>query len=159
MSADIQHNQLPRKSEISIMQSDGSHKLNPNSNTLQDGSYKIGDYVYFDTDPTIPYKISKIEEIIRGENNINVKVQSFCRRRDIPTSCQQLADKHVRELEEELYENQYTELSELERHQLLHREVYMSRSTGVDTGFGLVFFGGGYLAKKFYIFKKNFLSA
>lgn len=118
-----------RKPEISIMKR--SH--NPKSNVIHDGDYKIGDYCYFDTNPNDPYQIRKIEEIIRSDSQVHVKVQNFCRRRDIPPTCQQLADKHVRELEEDLYENQWTELEDLDKHQLQHREVYMSRSSGTDT--------------------------
>lgn len=97
-------------------------------------TYKIGDFVYVDTEAAAPYQIKKIDEIIKSDNNIHIKVQSFCRRRDIPNPLQQLADKHVRELEEDLYNNQWPELNDLQKHQLSHRELYMSRSTGVDTG-------------------------
>jgi len=100
--------------------------------TSENSLYKVGDFVYFDTDPASPYQIRRIEEIIKNPNSINVKVQCFCRRKDIPSNLLQLADKHVRELEEELYEQQWPELTELEKHGILHREVYMSRTSGVD---------------------------
>ena len=99
----------------------------------QEITYKVGDYCYFDSDPSMPYTIKKIEEIIREDKNqVHCKVQSFSRRRDIPNSLQQIADKHVRDLEPELYESQWEKLDDLEKHQLQCREVYMARSTGVD---------------------------
>jgi len=94
--------------------------------------YKVGDFVYFENSAANPYLIRRIEEIIRTDNEVKVKTQSFSRRRDIPTSLIQLADKHVRELEEELYESQWPDLEELEKHQLHHRELYMTRPSGVD---------------------------
>ena len=94
--------------------------------------YKVGDFVYFENSAANPYLIRRIEEIIRTDNGVNVKAQSFSRRRDIPTSLIQLADKHVRELEEDIYENQWPGLSELKKHQLQHRELYMTRPSGTD---------------------------
>lgn len=98
-----------------------------------DVTYKVGDYCYFDSDPSLPYTIKKIEEIIREDKNqVQCKVQSFSRRRDIPNGLQQLADKHVRDLEQDLYESQWNDLDDLKRHQLQYREVYMARTTGAD---------------------------
>lgn len=101
--------------------------------TSQRNMYKVGDFVFFENTSSNPYQIRRIEDIIRTENGVNIKVQCFFRRRDIPTSLIQLADKHVRELEEDLYEKQWPDLSETEKHQLHHREVYMARPSGVDT--------------------------
>jgi metastasis-associated protein MTA len=94
--------------------------------------YKVGDFVYFENSAANPYLIRRIEEIIKTDAGVNVKAQSYSRRRDIPTSLIQLADKHVRELEEELYESQWPSLDELKKHQLQHRELYMTRPSGQD---------------------------
>jgi len=98
----------------------------------QKNMYKVGDFVYFENSAANPYLIRRIEEIIKSDQGVNIKTQSFSRRRDIPTSLIQLADKHVRELEEELYESQWPDLEELEKHQLHHRELYMTRPSGVE---------------------------
>jgi len=95
--------------------------------------YKLGDFVYLDSTPGNPYLIRRIDEIMKTENGINLKTQSFTRRRDIPTSLIQLADKNVRELEEDIYEQQYPKLSDQEKHRLNHHELYFNRPSGVDT--------------------------
>ena len=98
----------------------------------QNNMYKVGDFVYFENSAANPYLIRRIEEIVKTDSGVNIKAQSYSRRRDIPTSLIQLADKHVRELEEELYESQWPELDDLKKHQLQHREVYMTRPSGQD---------------------------
>lgn len=95
--------------------------------------YKLGDFVYLDSTPGNPYLIRRIDEIIKTENGINLKTQSFTRRRDIPTSLIQLADKNIRELEEDIYEQQYPNLTDQEKHRLNHHELYFNRPSGVDT--------------------------
>ncbi|GFY39150.1 metastasis-associated protein MTA1 [Trichonephila inaurata madagascariensis] len=98
--------------------------------------YRVGDYVYFETSSTSPYQIRRIEELIKTPNgNVEAKVMCFFRRRDIATSLVMMADKQRHEnmdatlisaLEEE-QEREAESLAEKERHQLKHRELFLSR--------------------------------
>jgi len=48
--------------------------------------FRIGDYVYFETSPSAPYQIRRIEELIKTSNgSVEAKVMCFFRRRDIPS--------------------------------------------------------------------------
>lgn len=95
--------------------------------------YKLGDFVYLNATAGNPYHIRRIDGIIRTDTGVNLKTQSFTRRRDIPTSLIQLADKNIRELEEDIYEEQYPELSDEQKHRLNHHELYFNRPSGVET--------------------------
>ncbi|XP_063958581.1 metastasis-associated protein MTA1-like isoform X6 [Lytechinus pictus] len=89
--------------------------------------YRVGDYVYFETSSSQPYLIRRIEELNKtASGNVEAKVVCFYRRRDIPNSLIQLADKHAMALEEE-QEEALEELNEKQRHQLKHRELFLSR--------------------------------
>lgn len=90
--------------------------------------YRVGDYVYFETSSTTPYQIRRIEELNKTPNgNVEAKVMCFYRRRDISSSLIQLADKHQGALEEDHEEEAKDDLSEKQRHQLKHRELFLSR--------------------------------
>uniref|UniRef100_A0A336MDD8 CSON013400 protein n=1 Tax=Culicoides sonorensis TaxID=179676 RepID=A0A336MDD8_CULSO len=53
------------------------------------------DYVYFETSPTSPYQIRRIEELNKTPlGNVEAKVLCFYRRKDLPNPLVQLADKH-----------------------------------------------------------------
>lgn len=53
------------------------------------------DYVYFETSSSLPYQIRRIEELNKTPSgNVEAKVMCFYRRRDLPISLVQLADKH-----------------------------------------------------------------
>lgn len=53
------------------------------------------DYVYFESSSTSPYQIRRIEELNKtSSGNVEAKVMCFYRRRDLPGSLVQLADKH-----------------------------------------------------------------
>uniref|UniRef100_A0A336LBQ9 CSON006420 protein n=1 Tax=Culicoides sonorensis TaxID=179676 RepID=A0A336LBQ9_CULSO len=57
--------------------------------------YRVGDYVYFETSPTSPYQIRRIEELNKTPlGNVEAKVLCFYRRKDLPNPLVQLADKH-----------------------------------------------------------------
>lgn len=92
--------------------------------------YRVGDYVYFETASTSPYQIRRIEELNKTPNgNVEAKVMCFYRRRDISSSLTLLADKHQNGSldDEEEKEEQETDISEKQRHQLKHRELFLSR--------------------------------
>lgn len=58
----------------------------------------LPDYVYFETSPTSPWQIRRIEELNKTPSgNVEAKVMCFYRRRDLPNSLVQLADKHQSE--------------------------------------------------------------
>ncbi|XP_072032215.1 metastasis-associated protein MTA3-like isoform X2 [Amphiura filiformis] len=89
--------------------------------------YRVGDYVYFETSSSQPYLIRRIEELNKtASGNVEAKVVCFYRRRDIPSSLIQLADKHAMAIEED-QEEALEELSDKQRHQLKHRELFLSR--------------------------------
>lgn len=59
----------------------------------------LTDYVYFETSSSLPYQIRRIEELNKAPSgNVEAKVMCFYRRRDLPISLVQLADKHQSKL-------------------------------------------------------------
>uniref|UniRef100_A0A673M3V2 Metastasis-associated protein MTA3-like n=1 Tax=Sinocyclocheilus rhinocerous TaxID=307959 RepID=A0A673M3V2_9TELE len=114
--------------------------------------YRVGDYVFFENSSSNPYLIRRIEELNKtASGNVEAKVVCFYRRRDISQSLIQLADKHASEaestpcgdphpadapelkngtlpdLDEEKESPSEPELSEKQKHQLRHRELFLSR--------------------------------
>lgn len=104
--------------------------------------YRVGDYVYFETSSTSPYQIRRIEELNKTPNgNVEAKVMCFYRRRDISSSLIMLADKHQSALDEDESESESGDLGSSpvvttpagevltsgDRHQLRHRELFLSR--------------------------------
>ncbi|XP_016148297.1 metastasis-associated protein MTA1-like, partial [Sinocyclocheilus grahami] len=62
-----------------------------------------------------------------ANGNVEAKVVCFYRRRDISTTLIALADKHAREMEEEMENPEIVDLPEKQKHQLRHRELFLSR--------------------------------
>uniref|UniRef100_A0AAX7SNF3 Metastasis associated 1 family, member 3 n=1 Tax=Astatotilapia calliptera TaxID=8154 RepID=A0AAX7SNF3_ASTCA len=90
--------------------------------------FPVADYVFFENSSSNPYLIRRIEELNKtASGNVEAKVVCFYRRRDISHSLIQLADKHAKELEEEKENPTETELTEKQKHQLRHRELFLSR--------------------------------
>ncbi|XP_028676972.1 metastasis-associated protein MTA1 isoform X2 [Erpetoichthys calabaricus] len=90
--------------------------------------YRVGDYVYFENSSSNPYLIRRIEELNKTANgNVEAKVVCFYRRRDISSTLIALADKHAREMEEEMENPEMVDLPEKQKHQLRHRELFLSR--------------------------------
>ncbi|XP_039597747.1 metastasis-associated protein MTA1 isoform X2 [Polypterus senegalus] len=86
------------------------------------------DYVYFENSSSNPYLIRRIEELNKTANgNVEAKVVCFYRRRDISSTLIALADKHAREMEEEMENPEMVDLPEKQKHQLRHRELFLSR--------------------------------
>ncbi|XP_035531593.1 metastasis-associated protein MTA2 [Morone saxatilis] len=87
--------------------------------------YRVGDYVYFENSSSNPYLIRRIEELNKTANgNVEAKVVCLFRRRDISGNLNTLADSNAREFEEE---SKQPTLSEQQKHQLKHRELFLSR--------------------------------
>uniref|UniRef100_A0A4W3JR43 Metastasis-associated protein MTA1 n=1 Tax=Callorhinchus milii TaxID=7868 RepID=A0A4W3JR43_CALMI len=75
-----------------------------------------------------PFLIRRIEELNKTANgNVEAKVVCFYRRRDIPSTLIGLADKHAKDLEEEMETDSLQQLTEKQQHQLKHRELFLSR--------------------------------
>ncbi|XP_031643718.1 metastasis-associated protein MTA1-like [Oncorhynchus nerka] len=92
--------------------------------------YRVGDYVYFENSSSNPLLIRRIEELNKTANgNVEAKVVCFYRRRDISSTLIALADKHAREMEEEMENPELNpvDLPEKQKHQLRHRELFLSR--------------------------------
>ncbi|XP_068021223.1 metastasis-associated protein MTA3 isoform X3 [Melanerpes formicivorus] len=90
--------------------------------------YRVGDYVYFENSSSNPYLIRRIEELNKTANgNVEAKVVCFYRRRDISNSLIMLADKHAKEVEEESEITVEVDLTDKQKHQLKHRELFLSR--------------------------------
>ncbi|XP_023699247.1 metastasis-associated protein MTA2-like [Paramormyrops kingsleyae] len=87
--------------------------------------YRVGDYVYFENSSSNPYLIRRIEELNKTANgNVEAKVLCLFRRRDLSGALNNLADNGAREFEEE---TQQPSLPEAQKHQLKHREIFLSR--------------------------------
>ncbi|XP_011707234.1 PREDICTED: metastasis-associated protein MTA3 isoform X2 [Wasmannia auropunctata] len=96
------------------------------ANNMTANMYRVGDYVYFETTTSSPYQIRRIEELNKTANgNVEAKVMCFFRRRDLPPTLVMLADKH--QWMEEGVPGGVTELSSKQRHQMKHRELFLSR--------------------------------
>ncbi|KAM6951392.1 metastasis-associated protein MTA3 isoform 3-T3 [Aplochiton taeniatus] len=90
--------------------------------------YRVGDYVFFENSSSNPYLIRRIEELNKtASGNVEAKVVCFYRRRDISHSLIQLADKHAKDLEEEKECPSETDITDKQKHQLRHRELFLSR--------------------------------
>uniref|UniRef100_A0A1A7Y1C9 Metastasis associated 1 family, member 2 n=1 Tax=Iconisemion striatum TaxID=60296 RepID=A0A1A7Y1C9_9TELE len=87
--------------------------------------YRVGDYVYFENSSSNPYLIRRIEELNKTANgNVEAKVVCLFRRRDISGNLNTLADSNAREFEEE---SKQPALADQQKHQLKHRELFLSR--------------------------------
>uniref|UniRef100_A0A8C7LWD2 Metastasis associated 1 family, member 2 n=1 Tax=Oncorhynchus mykiss TaxID=8022 RepID=A0A8C7LWD2_ONCMY len=94
----------------------------------------LSDYVYFENSSSNPYLIRRIEELNKTANgNVEAKVVCLFRRRDISGNLNTLADSNlfyltspggVRDFEEE---SKQPTVSEQQKHQLKHRELFLSR--------------------------------
>uniref|UniRef100_A0A8C4VY08 Metastasis associated 1 n=1 Tax=Gopherus evgoodei TaxID=1825980 RepID=A0A8C4VY08_9SAUR len=100
----------------------------------------FSDYVYFENSSSNPYLIRRIEELNKTANgNVEAKVVCFYRRRDISSTLIVLADKHASSGPgghsgmrggvgwEEMENPEMVDLPEKQKHQLRHRELFLSR--------------------------------
>ncbi|OXA59815.1 metastasis-associated protein MTA3 [Folsomia candida] len=99
----------------------------PQSLMTSNNMYRIGDYVFFEAAPTLPYQIRRIEELNKTPNgNVEAKTMCFFRRKDLPQSLTMLADRHYSALEEDEWKDR-DGLSTKQKHLLKHRELFLSR--------------------------------
>ncbi|XP_062502220.1 metastasis-associated protein MTA3-like [Corticium candelabrum] len=97
---------------------------------MAEGSYHLGDFVYMEVDPApAPYRICRLEELSKTpEGRIEALVTCMFRRRDLPPSLAQMADKFAADFEESddcLWSTSH--LDTVLKHQLRHREVFLCR--------------------------------
>eukprot|EP00794_Sanderia_malayensis_P020599 gene20599-22630_t len=90
--------------------------------------YRVGDYVFVETQPSHPYQIRRIEELTKTSNGqVEAKVSCFYRRRDLSNALVSQADKHSITAEEDGEINIGDDQTEEKLHQLKHREAFLSR--------------------------------
>jgi metastasis-associated protein MTA len=105
--------------------------------------YRVGDYVYFEGNPTEPYLIRRIEELNKTPNgNVEARVACFYRRRDISSYLVNQVDRlkidAPWEDDDEMSTDasastttttsgQSNELTDIQKHQLRHRELFLTR--------------------------------
>lgn len=109
---------------------------------MSNNMYRVGDYVYIEQTSTSPYLVRRIEELNKtNSGNVEARVLCFYRRRDIPSQLIQLADKHQCALDRidepssggtsspppEPGSRALDALNPKQRHQLKHRELFLSR--------------------------------
>uniref|UniRef100_A0A8C8FN00 Metastasis associated 1 family, member 2 n=1 Tax=Oncorhynchus tshawytscha TaxID=74940 RepID=A0A8C8FN00_ONCTS len=87
------------------------------------------DYVYFENSSSNPYLIRRIEELNKTANgNVEAKVVCLFRRRDISGNLNTLADSNASEYNRDFEEeSKQPTVSEQQKHQLKHRELFLSR--------------------------------
>uniref|UniRef100_A0A673IGC5 Metastasis-associated protein MTA2-like n=1 Tax=Sinocyclocheilus rhinocerous TaxID=307959 RepID=A0A673IGC5_9TELE len=84
-------------------------------------------YVYFENSSSNPYLIRRIEELNKTANgNVEAKVVCLFRRRDISANLNTLADSNASEYPT-VSESKQPSVSEQQKHQLKHRELFLSR--------------------------------
>lgn len=123
----------------------GAGEPGPEPGPRADSLVPFADYVYFENSSSNPYLIRRIEELNKtASGNVEAKVVCFYRRRDISSSLVALADKHATlsvcyktgpgadngeegEVEEEVENPEMVDLPEKLKHQLRHRELFLSR--------------------------------
>ncbi|UJR13377.1 hypothetical protein I4U23_000394 [Adineta vaga] len=102
--------------------------------------YRVGDYVYFEGNPTEPYLIRRIEELNKTPNgNVEARVACFYRRRDISSYLVNQVDRLkidapwedddeiTNDTSSSSTSGQQNELSDTHKHQLRHRELFLTR--------------------------------
>ncbi|CAF1055358.1 unnamed protein product [Adineta steineri] len=109
--------------------------------------YRVGDYVYFEGNPSEPYLIRRIEELNKTPNgNVEARVACFYRRRDISAYLVNQVDRlkldgpwddddeistdtngSIQNTSGNNSSTQPTEFDDIQKHQLRHRELFLTR--------------------------------
>uniref|UniRef100_A0A5K3ERS2 Metastasis-associated protein MTA3 n=1 Tax=Mesocestoides corti TaxID=53468 RepID=A0A5K3ERS2_MESCO len=90
--------------------------------------YRVGDFVYFEVSATAPYQIRRLDELIMTPNGVEAKVTCYFRRRDISNTLIQQAEKFYFHETDDSNGDSSPALSDLQRHQVKHRELFHSRT-------------------------------
>ncbi|XP_055342314.1 metastasis-associated protein MTA3-like [Paramacrobiotus metropolitanus] len=109
--------------------------------------YAVGDHCYFETSASGPYQVRRLEELVRDDNRIDVKVFVYSRKCDLPVAAQRHLCGYV-DGEEELDEpagsgvdgpvslrlrrQRLSEYSprELSEHRVASRELFLTHDAG-----------------------------
>lgn len=112
---------------------------------MAEGLYRIGECIFMEVyPPPMPYQICKIEELRKNsKGSVEVAAKCFYRRKDLPANLLVAADRHALAVEEESdmdstttttttttaldNANNFDKLSDLEKHMIRHRELFLSR--------------------------------
>jgi len=87
-------------------------------------TYKVGDHVFVESQPGLPFNIRKIEELNKTSGgNVSAKVACYYRKKDLSSSLLTLSEKNSKDLESEMR----ITLTDDERNLLNHRELFLSR--------------------------------
>jgi len=87
-------------------------------------TYKVGDHVFVESQPGLPFNIRKIEELNKTSGgNVSAKVACYYRKKDLSSSLLVLSEKNSKDLESEMR----ITLTDEERNLLNHRELFFSR--------------------------------
>lgn len=111
--------------------------------------YRVGDFVYFESSATAPYQIRRIDELNKTPTGaVEAKVACYFRRRDVSSALVNQAEKYYVTDEDSDQEDADTKqptipstddgdeihprrnksgLTEVQKHQLKHRELFLSR--------------------------------
>lgn len=109
-------------SNQTIIATNNSNPITPPKGSI---CYRIGDCIYFESSPTMPLQIGRIDEVCKTNGDIiEVKVVVFFKRRDISSSLMTLADKYQYD---ESQEEEIKQMSEKEKNLLKQRELFYSR--------------------------------
>ncbi|XP_019864285.1 PREDICTED: metastasis-associated protein MTA3-like isoform X2 [Amphimedon queenslandica] len=107
---------------------------------MAEGLYRIGECIFMEVNPPpTPYQICKVEELRKNsKGSVEVAAKCFYRRKDLPSHLLLAADRHAMAVEEENEmdatiprANNYHKLTDLQKHQIKHRELFLSRQ--IDT--------------------------
>ncbi|CAH8826737.1 unnamed protein product [Trichobilharzia szidati] len=109
--------------------------------------YRVGDFVYFESSATAPYQIRRIDELNKTPTGaVEAKVACYYRRRDVSNTLINQAEKYYGDNDDDYDEECSDEttssnggnskestkrpnsgITELQKHQLKHRELFLSR--------------------------------
>lgn len=118
----INNNSINNSNSLQIIATNHTNSIAPPKSST---CYRIGDCIYFETSPTLPSQIGRIDEICKNNgDNIEVKVVVFFKRRDISSSLLTLTDKYQYD---ECQEEEIKQMSEKEKSLLKQRELFYSR--------------------------------
>ena len=90
--------------------------------TSTNNMYRVGDFVYVDQGPHIPYGIRRIDELQKSATgNVEMEVMIYLRRMDINKEALPVADENLKEFWDEMSKKYPTQVQE--------REVFLSKQT------------------------------
>ena len=84
--------------------------------------YRVGDFVYVDQGPDVPYGVRRIDELQKSATgNVEMEVMIYLRRIDVSKECLPVADENLKEF--------WDEMSKKYPNQVNEREVFLAKQT------------------------------